>query len=92
MSRTLRRGCSFRPSKVRNIGALVDQVCRMVIISRNTYEPDWHNRPATSTMLVSILLTSHYAGRPYQGEGMRVRRFNSLGRWRGVGWVGEKVV
>ncbi|KAH7389277.1 hypothetical protein DE146DRAFT_758589 [Phaeosphaeria sp. MPI-PUGE-AT-0046c] len=52
-----------------NIGAMVDRACHLVLLSRISTEPEWQNRPAMSTMVVSILLTmaSHYAGRANQG-------------------------
>lgn len=74
-----------------DVGAMVDQACRMVIISRITSEPDWQNRPAMNTMLVSILLTmaSHYAGRPNQGWGYAseaIQFFRALELFRKEGY------
>ncbi|KAF2678443.1 hypothetical protein K458DRAFT_138954 [Lentithecium fluviatile CBS 122367] len=52
-----------------HVGAMVDRACHLVLRSRISSEPGWQNRPAMSTMIVSILLamSSHYAGRPNQG-------------------------
>ena len=54
-----------------NVGVMVDRACHLVLLSRISSEPEWQNRPAMSTMIVSILLTmaSHYAGRANQGWG-----------------------
>ncbi|KAF2795946.1 hypothetical protein K505DRAFT_301266 [Melanomma pulvis-pyrius CBS 109.77] len=74
-----------------DVGAMVDQACRMVIISRITSEREWQNRPSMSTMLVSILLTmaSHYAGRPNQGWGYAseaIQFFRALELFRKEGY------
>jgi len=57
--------------KYSDVGAMVDRACHVVLLSRISSEPEWQNRPAMSTMIVSILLTmsSHYAGRANQGWG-----------------------
>ena len=54
-----------------NVGAMVDQACHVVLLSRISSEPNWQNRPGIDSMTVSILLamSSHYAGRAIQGWG-----------------------
>ncbi|OAK96078.1 hypothetical protein IQ06DRAFT_352320 [Phaeosphaeriaceae sp. SRC1lsM3a] len=64
-----RKFAEYGLSRYTNVGAMVDRACHLVLLSRISTEPEWQNRPAMSTMIVSILLTmaSHYAGRANQG-------------------------
>jgi hypothetical protein len=80
-----------------DVGAMVDRACHMVLLSRISLEPEWQNRPAMSTMIVSILLTmaSHYAGKANQGWGYAseaIQFFRALELYREEAYAGLKLL
>jgi hypothetical protein len=75
------------------VGAMVDRACHIVLLSRISTEPEWQNRPAMSSMIVSILLTmaSHYAGKANQGWGYAseaIQFFRALELYREEAYTG----
>ncbi|OAG11399.1 uncharacterized protein CC84DRAFT_1253872 [Paraphaeosphaeria sporulosa] len=70
-----------------DIGAMVDRACHLVLLSRISTESLWQEHPATSTVIVSVLLAtaSLYAGRANQGWGYAIEAihfFRALGLYR----------
>ncbi|KAJ4303389.1 hypothetical protein N0V90_002282 [Kalmusia sp. IMI 367209] len=82
----------YNKGRYADIGAMVDRACHLVLVSRISSETLWQDRPATSTVIVSVLLAtaSLYAGRVNQGWGYAIEAihfFRTLGLYRREGYM-----